>query len=672
MPADLTFLGLSGVVWLRLLFVAALAVFLWRMVQLTRVLRLGAEENRLDQLGLRAGTFLREVMGQARMFREPIIGWAHPVIFWGFCLFVIASALLFLGGMFPRWNVPQVEQIPILGTVVDGFAVLVTVGLIAAAIRRYVLTPAGLQRTWDASLILVLIGGLMVTYLLSEAGNRGEPGQTWLPAGQATAWLLGAIGLPPETMGVLGIAAWWLHVLILLGFLVYLPYSKHMHLLWAPAAVFFAELPHKGQLPASDLESDGNGSSSALSQFSWRMLLGAYSCAECGRCERVCPAHASGSKLSPRDVVHQFKHFVLENGLSGKRGKNGNGNGKGPARLPDISAEELWGCTTCYACMDRCPVRNEHVPLIVHLRRKLIDQGQLDSSLQDSLSSLQRYGNSLGKPPRKRFDWAKDLATPLKNAEKEPVDVLWFLGDYAAFHPSNARVSRMVAMLLQAADVDFGVLQRGERSAGNDVRRVGEEGLFEMLAQQNMKALEKATFNRIVTTDPHTYHTLKHEYQAFGLSVPVIHYSELLDQCLSDGRLQVKHCLAERAVFHDPCYLGRINGIYDPPRRVMDALGLECVEMPRSREDSFCCGAGGGKIWMEQEHGSGERPAIQRVREALNTDGATYLVVACPKDLNMFEDAAKTLGVEDRLRVVDLGELVFQATGLADPTEAKP
>jgi Fe-S oxidoreductase len=239
--------------------------------------------------------------------------------------------------------------------------------------------------------------------------------------------------------------------------------------------------------------------------------------------------------------------------------------------------------------------------------------------------------------------------------------VLWFLGDYAAFHPSAVRVSQQVAQVFQAAGLDFGILGEAEQSAGNDVRRLGEEGLFEMLAEKNIKAMEKASFQRIVTTDPHTYHTLKHEYGRFGLTRPVFHYTEILDEVLRSGRLVLKQRLTGCAVFHDPCYLGRYNGIFDPPRRIIDFLGLKRVEMPRCLDNSFCCGAGGGRIWMKDLPGIEERPAENRVREALALPEIEHFVVACPKDLAMFQDAVKTVGAEDRLRVVDLGELVYQA-----------
>ena len=502
MPTEAKFLGVYGAVWLAALLAAATAVFAWRMVQLLRILALGRKENRLNHFGLRLATFVREVLFQSRMIQgEPIINWAHPLIFWGFCAFVLASALLFVGGIAAPWfHVPQAEAIPVLGTVVDLFAVAVLIGLVASSIRRYLLTPPGLQRTVDATIVVSLIAALMVTYLLAEAGGHaaagvaaganglsapaggvqsamkppGEPrhlahggGQTWLPAGEAVAQGLLALGVHRATIVGLGSGAWWVHALILLSFLVYLPYSKHMHLIWAPFAVFFAELPDKGTLPAA-AEKSGEESETPLKQFTWRTLLSAYACAECGRCERVCPAVASGARLSPRQVIHDLKGFVLGEGMAALRGRRANGDGKefvGGTVAPQV----IWGCATCYACVDHCPVRNEHVALIVEMRRRLVEEGELDRSLQDTLLSLQRYGNSQSKSPRKRLEWAKGLPVPVKDARKEPVETLWFLGDYAALHPSAMRVSRMVAQVFQAAGLDFGVLGEGEQSAGNDV-----------------------------------------------------------------------------------------------------------------------------------------------------------------------------------------------------------
>ncbi|MEW6236446.1 MAG: (Fe-S)-binding protein [Candidatus Omnitrophota bacterium] len=655
--AAITFLGINGAIWLRLLFLISVGLFAWRMSQLIRILRLGRAEYRLNDIPLRIKTFLIEVMGQKRLFQEPVIGWAHPLIFWGFCLFCFASALLMLGGMFPSLSIPQAEEIPLFSSAIDIFAAIVLVALAAAAVRRYFYTPKGLERTGDATLILALIATLMITYLFAEAGAEPGKGLVWRPMGDLTAWALRGLHLSDGAMQTLGHTAWWIHAFVLLFFLAYLPYSKHMHLLWAPFGVFLAEIPKKGVLPPAVDEQDSSAAG-PLSRFTWRMLYNAFSCAECGRCERVCPAAACGSQLSGKQLIHQFKIYVLEQGMAQLRGKNQNGK---QLIGEMVSPQELWGCLTCYACMERCPVRNEHVPLIVELRRQLVENGDMNARLQEALTSLQRYGNSLGKSPRKRCDWTKNLSQPIKNALKEPVETLWFVGDYASFHPSSSRMTCMTAQLFQQAGLDFGILYDKEKSAGNDVRRTGEEGLFEILAEENAANIRQSGCKKIVTTDPHAYHALKREYSRFGLETPVFHYSELLAEWLKRGVLHPKQKLPGRAVYHDPCYLGRINGIFDAPRQVIDAIGLDRIELPRNRENSFCCGAGGGKIWMEEEEGMTERPAVNRIREALGMEGASLFVVACPKDYAMFEDALKTVGGEDRLRIADLSELVCKA-----------
>jgi Fe-S oxidoreductase len=328
--------------------------------------------------------------------------------------------------------------------------------------------------------------------------------------------------------------------------------------------------------------------------------------------------------------------------------------------------EELWACTTCMACMNSCPVFNEHIPLIVEMRRYLVAQGALEERVQDVLKNLGRYGNSFGKSARTRANWTTGLDFKIKDARKEPVEFLWLVGDYASFDPRAQVVTQAVARIFQRAGLDFGILYDGEQNSGNDARRIGEEGLFGLLMEKNLKLLEKARFTTIVTTDPHTYHVVKHEYAGTngtkGLSgVEVLHVAELFERLLGDERLSVARPVDATVTYHDPCYLGRYNGIYEAPRRVLKALGVRLVEMDRNRDHAYCCGAGGGRIWMEDVAGIKERPSESRVREAAGLHGVGTLVVGCPKDLVMFEDALKTTQLEGTLAVKDLAQLVEAA-----------
>jgi len=325
-----------------------------------------------------------------------------------------------------------------------------------------------------------------------------------------------------------------------------------------------------------------------------------------------------------------------------------------------VSAAELWACTTCGACEEVCPVFIEQPRAIVDLRRFLVSQGQIDKGLQDALGSLNRYGNSFAKSDRMRARWTQGLEPKVKDARKEEVDYLWFVGDYASYDPRVVEPTRIAARLFQRAGLSFGILYEAERNAGNDVRRVGEEGLYELLKDKNQQALCAAKFKAILTTDPHTLNALKNDY-CLDSGVKVRHYTEVLDELIQQGRLAAKPRLTGRVTYHDPCYLGRYNGIYEPPRRILRALGVELVEMPRHRERSFCCGAGGGRVWIEDTPGVRERPAEGRVREAAALPGVTTMVVACPKEIGMFGDAVKTTGNEGKLVIRDIAELIAEA-----------
>ena len=647
-PATLPIFGLPGYFHLWLLTLISFFVFGNRVLRHIRVLAQARPEKRWDHVGQRVGLVVKNVLGEWRLFDEPLIGAAHLIIFWAFVAYATTFFWNLLRGLVPALAIPYPDDVRWVAFVVQALGVLGVIALAVAAVRRYMFTPTSLERSRDATLILILIAVVLVS-ALAGAGFKamaatGE--HSWQPVGRSVGAIFAAIGVPRSLAPALFLWMWWIHMITVLGFLAYLPYSKHLHLLASPFGVFFASLePNKMPAP-----SEG---ASRLPEFTWRELFSGFACAECGRCDRTCPSFTSGEPLSPKQLIHHVKELVLA------RGENGDGK----KFLGDVvHPEDIWACTTCGSCMERCPVFNEHIPLVIEMRRKLVAEGEVDTRLQEAFTNLSRYGNSFGQSERKRAVWTQNLGFKPKDARKEPVQWLWYLGEYACYHPSLLETTRSLARILRTAGVDYGILYEAERNSGNDVRRAGEEGLFELLRQKNVATLEKAQFENLFTTDPHVYNTFKNEYPNLNHGHHVVsHYTELLASLLANGQLQVKHKLPYRVTYHDPCYLGRYNGIYDPPRAVLKALGVDLKEMPRSRRQSFCCGGGGGRIWMEEIGEAHSRPSESRVREAASLDGVQYLVVACPKDYVMFQDALKTTGLEGKLFIKDIAELAEEA-----------
>lgn len=649
-PAISPIFGLPGYSYLWLLTLISFFVFGNRVLLHIRVLAQARPESRWDHVGQRAGLVVKNVLGQWRLLDEPLIGAAHLIIFWAFVAYATTFFWNLLRGLVPALAIPYPDDVRWVAFAVQALGVLGVIALAVAAVRRYLFTPTSLERSWDATFILLLIAVVLLS-ALAAAGFKAlasAGGQSGQPIGRAVGALFALVGVTRSQAPILCLWAWWVHMITVLGFLAYLPYSKHLHLLASPFGVFFASL-EPSKMPAP---SEG---ASRLQEFTWRELFSGLACAECGRCDRVCPSFASGEPLSPKQLIHHVKELVLA------RGENLAGNGK--KFLGDIvRPEDVWACTSCGSCMEHCPVFNEHIPLVIEMRRKLVSEGEVQPRLQEAFTNLSRYGNSFGQSERKRAVWTQGLGFKPKDARKEQVQWLWFLGEYACYHPSLQEITRSLARTLHSAGVDYGILYEAERNSGNDVRRVGEEGLFELLRQKNTATLQQAQFKNLFTTDPHVYNTLKNEYPDLNHGRHFIsHYTELLATLLEQGQLQVKRKLPYRVTYHDPCYLGRYNGIYDPPRTVLKALGVDVKEMPRSRRQSFCCGAGGGRIWMEEVGEVESRPSEGRVREAASLDGVQCLVVACPKDYVMFQDALKTTGLEGKLFIKDIAELAAEA-----------
>jgi len=632
-------------------------------------LRHGRPSFKIDQWGERGKGVLVYVGGQLRLFRFLIPGTAHFFIFWGFMLLSLTILQAVVEGLVSFANPAYV--LPVIGTfgplilAQDVITVAVIVAVIYALVVRLAVNPDRYQGSHKRQGVIVLffILAIMLGLLVMNGAriNQGEDAlQAWRPVSR---WVGGLFaGLPDSGQRVVEEISYWIHLGVVLIFLTELPTGKHFHVVTSIPAVLLRNLEPQGRLAPAPEFDNGEVGVSAVEQFSWRQMLDFFTCTECGRCQEVCPAYQSGLTLSPKLLMMALRDNLKERWEVRRLDDAAAQAVMQKALVGDVVSEaDVWSCTTCFACDQECPLFIEHIAPIVDMRCSLVMEGRVDAELQDALANLGRYGNSFGHSPRARAKWTQGLDWQVRDARREPVEYLWFLGDYASYHPALAEITRKTAKVFQRAGLDFGILYDVEQNAGNDVRRVGEDGLAEMLAEKNLRALERCDFGTIVTTDPHTYNTLKNEYPFSNGGHRVVHYSELLAGLIDKGKLPLTESIRGRVTYQDPCYLGRYNGIFNPPRAVIESSGCELIEMERNRDRALCCGAGGGRIWMK-EGDIKERPSEMLIREVVQMGEVSTLVVACPKDLVMFQDAIKTTGQEGRVAVKDLIELVYDVT----------
>lgn len=669
----------------------SIVVFAYGAARLVLKYRTSRRATPLDRPAARVARTLRVVLTHAWIKRrDPVAGLAHAFVFYGFLvLFAGTSILAFQDDVarpilgFDFWHGPFYLGYSLL---LDVFGAALTAGLLVFAVTRWVVRPRRLDYARPAPLPdvvdrrryvagdAVFLGSLLflaVTGFLLEALRIAQTApsfEAWSPAG----WLLGH-GLRDAGLGASAAASahhalWWTHGSAALAFVAAIPFTKAVHMLTAPAAVAVrADGAGRRLDPVPAGARGANVGYAQITDFDWRHLIDLDACTKCGKCHVACPAAAAGAPLSPRDLVLDLRE--LAEGTVGLRSDLHVEPlfAESASLFETIRPDTVWSCTTCMACVEICPVGIEHVPIIVQMRRQLVEQGELDPQLQSTLETIYATGNSFGEPKRKRARWTRQLPFEVKDVRKEPVEILWFVGDYASFDPRNQEVTRSLARILHHADVDFGILYDGERNAGFDVRRSGEEGLFGMLAAENVKTISGCEFERVLTSDPHSLQALKHEYGEVGGSWEVLHHTELLVELFESGRLEATR-LDRVATYHDPCTLGRYGGIFDAPRRVLEHIGVELREMPRNRDNALCCGAGGGRIWMKEQRAPGcARPSEQRIEEALSVPDVELFVVTCPKDVTMYEDAVKTSGAQDRIRVRELSELVLESLHLPPP-----
>ena len=662
--------GISGNVFMWIIAVVALTVFTFIIRSRIDLLLAGQKDPRFSNLKQRFLDLVEYGFIQKRQPRYLWAGVIHMMIFWGFVVLGLRSLDLVTEGLgIPIFRPFMHSPLGVFyNAFKDVFELIVLVACIWAILRRAIVKPERYEgsHTVEAYLVLGLISFLMITDMLFEGSGillTGEAGE-WLPA----AWI-GMLLLPENSPGALSVifrTTYWLHILAFFVFLNLLPLFKHFHIITGLPNVFFRKL-NKGEIkPARygvddifDLETLGV---EKIEDFTWKHILDFYTCTECGRCTDNCPANAIGRPLSPKQLTiklrdHAYEKYpILPFPVLNKQEKE-------PVPMVNgvIGLDELWSCTTCGACEEECPVFIEYIDKIIDMRRHVLETSQNPKTFNQILMFVEKTGNPFGKPAAKRADWVKEQEAGdvkiLKEGDR--VDVLYYVDGYASFDPQSQKIAASIAKGLNLAGMDFGILGKLEKDTGHQVRRMGEEGLFQVLVEENTETLSSVDFKWIVTTDPHAYNALKKDYPE---RYEVFHYTQFFLSLVETGHLRPQEA-ADRSdlyTYHDPCYLGRHNGVYDEPRRLLKSIpGLRLVEMAQSRDRSFCCGGGDVMLWHEIEQEE-MRMAEKRVRMALDT-GANVMVTACPFCFIHFEDAIKTGGFEERIRVVDLMELFVSA-----------
>jgi Fe-S oxidoreductase/nitrate reductase gamma subunit len=645
-----------------ILLAASLGIFAWGCWRRLSLISLGESEDRFDNVGVRICEMLKYAFAQKRVLAKPF-GINHFVIFWSFITLMIANTEFLLHGVFPSVSLsrlPDEIYFPLL-MILDIVSLMALLAVVVAAVRRLISPPYPEARTPEAFFILSLIGILMLAYFGINAakvsrlsGNMLPLAQMYMPVSSQFALLV-----PKASGGVVYGLSWWAHAFALFAFMCYLPHSKHMHILTAIPNCFFRRLEKPNTQPREEFAVGKTFGVAQVDRFSWKDLLDSFSCTECGRCQKVCPANITGKPLNPRAVVHDIKVNLLENAACLKQGVPASVQLIGEGGEGSVSQESIWGCTTCGACMEACPVFIEQMPKIIKMRRHLVEtESQFPEELLSLFENMEGRSNPWGIAPSERSKWCSQLE--VKPFDRDTTEYLFYVGCAGSFDSRNKHVSVAMAQLLDKAGISWGMLGKDEKCCGDSVRRLGNEYVFDRMAQENVATFRERGVKKVITQCPHCFSTLKNDYRQYGLELEVIHHSELLRNLVQDGYLKLDKTTGEMGstVFHDSCYLGRHNDVYDAPRDVIEAAtGTAPAEMERNRNNAFCCGAGGGRMWME-EH-SGERINLARVREALEEKPDT-ICVACPYCLTMFEDGLKDVKA-DAVRVRDVAEVMAEA-----------
>ena len=634
-------------VFLILSALTAFALSVWPKLNL---LLKAEKENRIDQPIKRIFTTLSIAFAQKRLIQEPKSGWMHALIFWGFLILLIRAGEFFIVGLFPQIDSHLSGTAPLILPylwVKDGAVFMVTLAVLYALYRRLVIKPDRLTLSVEGLVILCLILIIMVSDVLFDSAFLVLHPDIEVSGPLAALFVPLVSLLGKELTGHLHSLSYWAHVSAILFFITLLPRSKHFHILTSIPNVFFSKLDPGNDLRRIDFEDDENETFGVteIESFTWKQLLDLHTCTQCGRCDQVCPALATGKPLSPQQLTVDLRDHL-----------NGPHDSNIPLLGGVIQDETLWACTTCGACESACPVMIEYVDKVIDLRRGLVmTENRYPKEFESAFKSLETQSNPWGFPKHTRSDWAaKELDVPIWD-KSNPTEYLYFVGCNGSFDTRGKQISAAVVKALKQAGVSFSILGNDEGCTGDPARRAGNEYLFDMLASKNAKTFQQKGVQKVITHCPHCLNSLKNEYPEFGAHLEVIHHSELLEILIAEGKLSIGEKTEDNVVVHDSCYLGRHNGIYDAPRNVLSA-GVEKIhEVEQSREKGTCCGAGGARFLLEEN--TGTRMSHHRLDELMVTNPDT-IAVSCPYCVLMLEDAVKAKGLQDKVQVKDIGEMI--------------
>ncbi|MGW6146602.1 heterodisulfide reductase-related iron-sulfur binding cluster [Bacillus mycoides] len=683
--------------WLAAIAVIAYAGYLFVYLIRTRMayIQLGKKIEFDRRFKERWDLLKVNVFGQKKLLKDKKSGIIHVMFFYGFILVQFGAIDFVWKGLAPGSHLPLGPLYPAFTFFQEIVTLVILIAVFWAFHRRYIEKLVRLKRNFKSGLVLIFIGGLMISVLLGNGMGiiwHGEELSWSEPIASAIAYVFSGLN---ETVAIsVFYFSWWVHLLILLTFLVYVPQSKHAHLIAGPVNVFFGRLSNPGKLEKIDFEDETQETFGVgkIEDFRQNQLIDLYSCVECGRCTNMCPATGTGKMLSPMDLILKLRDHLTDKGaaVTSKAPwvpvvafNNTQGNqlammaaGKGqqesaatalaydPSLIGDvITEEEIWACTTCRNCEDQCPVMNEHVDKIIDLRRYLVlTEGKMDAEAQRAMTNIERQGNPWGLNRKERETWRQgddEVTVPTvkeKSKAGEEFEYLFWVGSMGSYDNRSQKIAISFAKLMNEAGISFAILGNKEKNSGDTPRRLGNEFVFQEMATKNIEEFEKAGVKKIVTIDPHAYNTFKNEYPDFGLQAEVYHHTELLAQWVKEGRLKPVHSIEETVTYHDSCYLGRYNEVYEAPRDILKAIpGVNLVEMARNRETGMCCGAGGGLMWMEETAGS--RINVARTEQALAVQ-PSIIGTGCPYCLTMISDGTKAKEVEETVQTLDVTEIL--------------